>query len=144
MVLHVLLPAERCVVLGLYLAHRGYLLELNGRSGFTLVEIIVAIVILTVGILGIVGATAKMTALQSRGERLATAAFYAQSRMEQLRAAGCNLAAGGNETLVGVYIMTWTVAAQASGSRAVMVAAEYPTGTAAAAIDTFETYIPCP
>lgn len=119
-------------------------MELNGRSGFTLVEIIVAIVILTVGILGIVGATAKMTALQSRGERLATAAFYAQSRMEQLRAAGCTLAASGNETLVGVYIMTWTVAAQVGGSRAVMVAAEYPTGTAAAAIDTFETYIPCP
>ena len=103
-----------------------------------------AIIILTVGILGIVSATAKMTALQSRGERLATAAFYAQSRMEQLRAAGCATAAGGAETLVGAYIMTWTVAAQAGGSRAVMVTAEYPSATAIAAIDTFETYIPCP
>ena len=118
-------------------------MELNGRSGFTLVEVIVAIVILTVGILGIVGATAKMTALESRGERLATAAFYAQSRMEQLRATGCANAAAGNETLVGVYILTWTVAAEAAGSRAVMVAAEYPSGTATAAIDTFETFIPC-
>ncbi len=119
-------------------------MELNGRSGFTIVEVIIAMIILTVGILGIVGATAKMTAMQSKGERLATAAFYAQSRMEQLRAAGCTLATGGSETLVGVYIMTWTVAAQAGGSRAVTVAAEYPTGTAVAAVDTFETYIPCP
>ncbi len=119
-------------------------MELNGRSGFTIVEVIVAIVILTVGILGIVGATAKMTAMQSKGERLATAAFYAQSRMEQLRAAGCATAAGGTETLVGAYIMTWTVAAQAAGSRAVMVTTQYPTGTGTAAIDTFETYIPCP
>ncbi len=119
-------------------------MELNGRSGFTIVEVIIAMIILTVGILGIVGATAKMTAMQSKGERLATAAFYAQSRMEQLRAAGCTLATSGSETLVNVYIMTWTVAAQAGGSRAVMVAAEYPTGTAVAAIDTFETYIPCP
>ena len=118
-------------------------MELTDRSGYTLVEIIVAIVILTVGVLGIVNATGQMTRLQSRADRLSTASFYAQDRMEQLRAIGCGAAVNGTETLDSAYIMRWTVATQAGGTRAVMVEAEYTTGTATAAIDTFETWIPC-
>ena len=118
-------------------------MELSDRSGFTLVEVIVAIIILTVGVLGIVNATGQMTRLQSRADRLSTASFYSQDRMEQLRALGCVAAAGGTETLDSMYIMRWTVGAQAGGTRAVMVEAEYGTGTATAAIDTFETWIPC-
>ena len=102
-----------------------------------------AIIILTVGLLGIVSATGQLTRLQGQSDRLSTASFYAQGRMEQLRALGCGAAASGTETLANVYIMRWTVAAQAGGTRAVMVEAEYPTGTATAAIDTFETWIPC-
>ncbi len=117
-------------------------MELKSRRGFTLAEIMVAIIILTVGLLGIVSATAKMTRLQGQGDRLSTASFHAQDRMEQLRALGCGVAASGTETIANVYIMRWTVAAPAGGSCAVMVEAEYPTGTATAAVDTFETWIP--
>ena len=118
-------------------------MELGNRSGFTLVEVIVATIILTVGILGIVAATGNMTRLRGQADRMSTAAFYAQDRMEQLRALGCVAAASGTETLDGKYIMRWTVAAQAGGTRAIMVEAEYGTGTATVAIDTFETWIPC-
>ncbi len=119
------------------------MLELGNRSGFTIVEVIVATIILTVGLLGIVGAMGQMTRLRGRADRLSTASFYAQDRMEQLRALGCGAAASGTETLDGKYIMRWTVAARAGGTRAIMVEAEYGSGAATAAIDTFETWIPC-
>ena len=116
---------------------------LNDRAGFTIVEVIVAIIILTVGLLGIVGATAKLAHMRAQGDRMAAAAFYATDRMERLRANGCGLAASGTNTEAGFYVMTWTVGAQVGGTMPVMVEASYPTGTATSAVDTFETWIPC-
>ena len=116
---------------------------MNDRAGFTIVEVIVAIIILTVGLLGIVGATAKLAHLRAQGDRMATASFYATDRMEQLRGIGCGLATSGTNTQAGFYVMTWTVGAQVGGTVSVMVEASYPTGTATTAVDTFETWLPC-
>ena len=116
---------------------------MNGRSGFTIVEVLVAIIILTVALLGIVGATAKLANMQGQADRMATASFYAQDRMEQLRAGGCALAATGSETVGGAYNMTWNVGARVGGTRPVLVTTSYPTGKTTAAVDTFETWIPC-
>ena len=44
-------------------------MELSNRSGFTLVEVIVATIILTVGVLGIVNATGQVTRIQGRAVR---------------------------------------------------------------------------
>jgi prepilin-type N-terminal cleavage/methylation domain-containing protein len=83
--------------------------------GFTIVELLVALIILSVGLLGLVTTGALVTRMIARGQRSADAALFAARRLEQLRAGGC--AAGGrlagSDTLfrgtTGVAINRWTV-----------------------------------
>ena len=66
------------------------------RRGFSIVEVIVAMMIVTVGLLGIAGSTtlALRTALDATRRR--DAMGRAQSRVAQLAAGGCTRATSGN------------------------------------------------
>ena len=55
-------------------------------TGFTLIEVLIALVILAVGLLGMVGLMAKTTGNNSYGGHLTEAATLAQDKLEQLRA----------------------------------------------------------
>jgi prepilin-type N-terminal cleavage/methylation domain-containing protein len=57
------------------------------RSGFTLVEVLVAILILSVGIIPLVGTSAGVTRMIGRGKMETRAAHAASRRMEVLRLA---------------------------------------------------------
>ena len=57
------------------------------RSGFTLVEVLVAIVVLVVGIMALVGASSSITRMIGRGKMETRAAQAASRRMEMLRLA---------------------------------------------------------
>ena len=59
------------------------------EQGFTLVEVIIAILVLTVGLLGLVTSAALVTRMIGRGQHSAVAAQYAQRRLEMLRITGC-------------------------------------------------------
>jgi len=64
-------------------------LEMNipkGSKGFTLIEILVALVILSICLLGLAGMMAKTTRNNSWGGHLTEAATLAQDKLEQLRA----------------------------------------------------------
>jgi len=114
------------------------------RSGFTLVEVIVAILVLGVGLLGLLGAAASTIRVIGEGDRAVAAAYHAGGRMDQLTAQGCDDAASGSETVDGVYLLTWSVAGDsASRVRPIMVTAEYPGVRGRVRVDTFETGIPC-
>lgn len=99
------------------------------RRGMTLVELIVAMSILSVGLLGIVGVSAAIA--RSLGEARADnlAALVAQTRVEKIAGTRCNSMAiagqsgsvtsrnitehwsitdGGNNTLLVVDSVTWT------------------------------------
>ncbi|MGH7607773.1 MAG: type IV pilus modification PilV family protein, partial [Gemmatimonadales bacterium] len=56
---------------------------------FTLVEVMIAIMVLTVGILGLVSTAALVTRMIGRGHRSAVATTFATHRMERLRNAAC-------------------------------------------------------
>lgn len=76
------------------------------RAGFTLVELIIAIVILVVGVLGL-ASTAAVVMRQITGSSMQTrAAMMAQSRLETLRAMPCANMVAGNATTGGVT-ETW-------------------------------------
>lgn len=70
----------------------------GGQRGFTLVEILIAIALLTVGVLGvgtvlvaqsgISGGADFGTAVIARGKDYSTATMLAQSRIEEMKAAG--------------------------------------------------------
>lgn len=58
---------------------------LGGRRGFTIIEVLVAIVILTVGILAMMGTSAAVNRLIVRGRRVTQAAQLGQQVLDSLR-----------------------------------------------------------
>lgn len=80
----------------------------SSRAGFTLVELIVAIIILTIGVLGLAGSAAVVTRQIGSGNQLTIAAGVSQSRFETLAAQTCANATGGPVTTRGIT-ENWSV-----------------------------------
>jgi Tfp pilus assembly protein PilV len=84
----------------------------RNTGGFTIIEVIVAILVLTVGILALGGTSALVTRMIARGGRAALAASFASERMEVLRPQGCIARTDGSDTLFRgsnwVAINSWT------------------------------------
>jgi prepilin-type N-terminal cleavage/methylation domain-containing protein len=77
-------------------------------AGFTLVETLIAIVVLAIGVLGLAGSAAVMTRQMGGGSRLAKAAVVASARLETLRAQDCTTIANGSASQQG-FSEAWTV-----------------------------------
>jgi prepilin-type N-terminal cleavage/methylation domain-containing protein len=72
---------------------------MKSQRGFTIVEVVIAIIVLTVGLLGLVATSALVTRMIARGQRSANAANFASKRLEQLRVTGCKTQTAGKDTL---------------------------------------------
>lgn len=86
--------------------------RLVSRDGFTIVEIIVAIMVLSIGVLGLAATAAVVQKQMGSGERQAAAAAIAQSRFDKLTSINCKSAnlVGGNATWRNGHVTeTWTV-----------------------------------
>src|SRR2546428_13720598 len=59
------------------------------QSGFTIIEIIIAIMVLTVGLLALVTTAALVTRMIARGQRSAVASMYAAQRAERMGPQAC-------------------------------------------------------
>src|SRR5437899_12309848 len=117
------------------------------EQGFTIVEVIVAILVLTIGLLALVTSAALVTRMIGRGQRSAVAAQYAQRRLEMLRASGCNSQAGGSEVLMctstPVDSITWRFANTSPKHWQSVVRSTYPTALGKWTTDRTETQISC-
>lgn len=115
----------------------------SNRRGFTFVEVVVAMLILTVGVLALASSMARLSRILNRGSMATRGAVYAQARMEHLRATGCGSLASGSETPAPSYQMVWTVTAP-SGSRTkqIELVSTYPAGNTTR-MDTLVTSVPC-
>ena len=71
-----------------------------GRGGFTIVELLVAMIILTVGLLALLGTSAFDTRAIMRERNIDYAAIYAARRLELLRVDACRNAPSGSEYLI--------------------------------------------
>lgn len=111
------------------------------RRGFSLPELMIAIMIVTVGLLGLAASMASMMRFQDLASNRAEMAGLGDSKLEQLRGAGSTrssdtlqLAVGGSvsasvalhsdtvTTLRGrVYFRRWLVSAGPSGTRSVQM-----------------------
>ena len=78
------------------------------RKGFSLIELMVAILILTVGLLGLAATSAVATQMIGAGGRHTLAASVAQSRFEMLRRGSCATLSGGSISTRGVS-ETWQI-----------------------------------
>jgi prepilin-type N-terminal cleavage/methylation domain-containing protein len=78
------------------------------RSGFTLMELMVALVILSVGILGLAASSGIVMRMIGGGTHQTVAANVAQARFESLRSLSCGRITGGSASSRNVEEV-WTV-----------------------------------
>lgn len=124
---------------------------MNNRSGFTLIEVMVAIVILTVGVLGLISTSALVTRMIGRGNMTTKATQLAQTRLEILRqqalstTPSCSAVSSGTATNASGISEAWTVTTPAGTTnlRQFSVTVTYPIsgGTRTA---TMTTQVRCP
>jgi Tfp pilus assembly protein PilV len=118
--------------------------RLRARSGMTLVEVLIAVIMLVVGVLAFVGASAATARMLNRGNRSVKAAFYAQEQLETLAATPCPVLADGSATRQSVYQMAWTITDAPGGqSKRVKLIAVYPAAFQKTRADTMETSVLC-
>jgi len=113
----------------------------ESRGGFTLVEVLVAIVILATGALALAGSAALTVRRMAEAARRSAAVSMARSRAESSLASPCGSLASGSETAGGVR-SDWVVST-GSGSAELSQRVSYPT-TRGSRSDDFLTAAPCP
>ena len=116
---------------------------MSDARGFTLIELIVAVTVFTVGLLSILGANVLVTQLLDAGHRATTASFYARGRLEALRGTSCGALANGSEAR-GIYQLAWDVEPPSGrAARRVQLRVTYPTRRGALRADSVETSVLC-
>jgi prepilin-type N-terminal cleavage/methylation domain-containing protein len=111
------------------------------ERGFSLIELIVAILILTVGILGLAATAGQVTKMVAWGGRYGASAVVASAQLEQLRATPCASLVAGTATK-GIYSLSWTVTASGTALRTMTLTITYPNGRSTRS-DVYETYRSC-
>jgi type IV pilus modification protein PilV len=84
------------------------------RAGFTLVELLVAMMVFAVGMLGLAATAASVTRMMGGARRQTIASTVAQGRLEKLRSSPCATLTSGSETVRGIT-NTWTITAVTRG-----------------------------
>lgn len=114
----------------------------RGERGFTVIEVMVAVLILSVGMLALVSTAATVTRMIGQGQRFSEASTLAAKRFEILRATDCSVMTS-NTATEGAYTLKWAVADTAAGkAKAVTLTVTSPTGRGDRT-DTFNTTISC-
>jgi type IV pilus assembly protein PilV len=121
--------------------------ERSAQGGFTVIEVLIAVLVLGIGITALVGTSALVTRQIGRGRIVTIANQLANQKLDELRrraarkvggnyCADANFASGGPVTTRGVTY-SWNVAV-AGKSSTVTVTASYPvrTGTKSFSITT--------
>ena len=110
------------------------------RRGMTMVEMMVALLVIGVGLLALSGSAGLVTRQLGGGSRQALAATVAQAHLEKLRSLSCASVASGKDTVRGI-VSTWTATSVTRG-KSVSLTVQYGTtrGTRAQA---YKTILPC-
>lgn len=112
---------------------------MTNRRGFTIVEVLVAVMVLTVGLLALVTTAAMTTRMIGQGGRYTRASTLASQRFEILRSRTCTALADSTQTQ-GPYTIAWTVTSTNGGkSRQIKVTVTSPVGEGKYRTDTFVT-----
>ena len=90
-------------------------------KGFSLVEVMIALLILAIALLALAGLMVTTTRNSSFGGHMTEASTFAQDRLEQLRVSPWAGVAAGNDTIQGstgiTYTRNWTVTPNADGTQ---------------------------
>ncbi|MGQ0714159.1 MAG: type IV pilus modification PilV family protein [Gemmatimonadaceae bacterium] len=84
------------------------------RAGLTVIEIMVTILVLSVGMLGLLGTSALAAQMLAMSSQHTVAATLAQARLEALQGVACSRVAAGSAVSRGMT-ETWTTQRTAAG-----------------------------
>ena len=111
------------------------------RAGFTLVELLVAMMVFAVGMLGLAATAGSVTRMMGGAKRQTIAAAVAQSRLEKLRSSPCASITSGSETVRGITNV-WTVTAVSRGVN-VKDSVSFPTSRNVRRSKVYQTTLSC-
>ena len=119
----------------------------RNAEGFTIVEVLVAVLVLTGGVTSLIGTAGLVTRMVGQGKRTTQAVQRGERRLETLRQTAlsttpqCTALAGGNSASGGIT-ETWTVTTPASPpkTRVLKVIVSYPRARGVV-VDTLVTSI---
>lgn len=97
-------------------------------KGFTLIEIMIAMFILVVGLLGVAGVATTVINGNVFSKGLTTATTLAQDKMEELKNTKYSNIASGSDTQESIYTRTWTSTSDspATGMKTIDVTVQFP------------------
>lgn len=119
----------------------------SDRRGFTLLEVVVAALLLTVGIGAVLGSTVLTTRMVVRGRQASSALQEASARLERIRAeaahaGSCAAITDGADSMGHGVTSTWRIRTGADGHVAAVETAAPVSG--ATLVDSLVTVLPCP
>jgi prepilin-type N-terminal cleavage/methylation domain-containing protein len=97
----------------------------RSQAGFSLVEVLVAMIVLAVGLLGMAGATALMIRTVGSAELRTERTMAVQTAIERIRSFEWNTHTSGSDT-VGAYSVKWTSNLVGSNARRFTIVAVGP------------------
>jgi type IV pilus assembly protein PilV len=100
----------------------------RNSKGFTLVEILVTVCLLTIALLGLVSLTNMVIKANSFSKMITTATTLANDKMEQLKTSGYDSSSGGPETIRSIYTRSWTITGDGSpavGMKTIVVTVQW-------------------
>lgn len=110
------------------------------NTGFTLIEVVVAILILAIGVLALGSVSASVSRLIGSGHISTNVAVVSGAVMEWLVASACEDGLVSGDTLVGPIGLAWEVTRTASGSHLTVASESSMPGIAT---DTLRHYVTC-
>jgi prepilin-type N-terminal cleavage/methylation domain-containing protein len=122
---------------------------MRARTGFTIVEVVVAMIVVSIGVLGMLGTAALVTRMLARGRWVAGASAIASSRLERLRPSACIASQRTNSadttTIIGTaqVINSWSFTDAGNNSYRVRLITSYMTGPGRTRTDTLEATVVC-
>lgn len=100
---------------------------MRNDGGFTIIEVLIAVVLLTVGVLAMVTTAAQTTRMITQGQIDTEATALAARQFEVLRSGPCPADGAAGDTIMGPFSLKWTAAQMGSTGRSVTVEVMQPT-----------------
>jgi len=115
---------------------------LQSRGGFTIIELVVAIIIMTVGVLALATGSAGVAKQMRAGNQVALASVVAQARLETIRSLGCISLANGTASTRGMT-EKWAITWLSSRSRVVTESVTYVPRAKVSRTLAMRSVVPC-
>jgi Tfp pilus assembly protein PilV len=118
---------------------RPFLSKTQGRGGFSITELLVSVIVISVGVVGFATAVGLVSTELWYGDRDTNVAMLAADQMERLKSLPYDSLTSGDRTQ-GSYELEWDV--QGADPKKVMLVVGYGTSSFGTRADTLVTFVP--